>query len=89
MNDDFDGQSYVFSCAEENKTLVKQQAFEFGTPWPEVLESFLEFLEATGYVGVLNKVRIEASPFTESSWNLETYDAEKVNFSTLATDEAW
>jgi hypothetical protein len=77
MNDDFDGQSFVFSCAEENKTLVKQQAFEFGTPWPSVLESFLEFLEAVGYIGVRDKVRIEDNPFVESSWTLDTYDKEE------------
>jgi hypothetical protein len=70
-------QSFVFSFKEDNTTLVKQQVFEEGTTWPVVLESFLGFLEASGYIGVKEKVRIEANPFMESDWALGTFDKEE------------
>lgn len=79
MNDNYDGdfsQSVIFSFSEDNTTNVKQQVFEDGTTWPVILESFLNFLEASGYVGVKNKVRLEANPFVESDWTLGTYDPE-------------
>ena len=83
MNDNFSyeetdySQTFTFSFKEESLTLVKQQVFEEGSTWPVVLESFLNFLEASGYVGVKAKVRIEDNPFTESDWTLGTFEAEQ------------
>lgn len=69
-------QSFVFSYAEGTTTLVKQETYSEGVTWPLVLESFLNFLEASGYVGVKNKVRLEENPFVESDWTLGTYEKE-------------
>jgi len=83
MNDNFSyeetdySQTFTFSFKEEGQTLVKQQVFEEGSTWPVVLESFLNFLEASGYVGVKAKVRLEENPFVESSWTLGTFEAEQ------------
>ena len=83
MNDNFSyeetdySQTFIFSFKEESLTLIKQQVFEEGSTWPVVLESFLNFLEASGYVGVKAKVRIEDNPFTESDWTLGTFEAEQ------------
>ena len=74
FNDEDFSHTYGFSCQHGTSTLIKQEVYEDGTSWPVILESFLHFLEASGYVGVLNKVRIEKTFFTESSWTLETYD---------------
>ena len=70
-------QTFTFSFKDEAITLVKQQVFEEGSTWPAVLESFLNFLEASGYVGVKAKVRLEENPFTESDWTLGTFEAEQ------------
>ena len=70
-------QTFTFSFKEEGTTLVKQQVFEDGVTWPVVLESFLNFLEASGYVGVKAKVRLEENPFVESDWTLGTFEAEQ------------
>lgn len=81
MNDNFNyadcSQSFGFSFMENNVTLTKNQVFEEGTTWPVVLESFLNFLEASGYVGVKAKVRLEENPFVESDWTLGTFEAEQ------------
>lgn len=83
MNDNFSyeetdySQTFTFSFKENGTTLVKQQLFEEGTTWPVVLESFLNFLEASGYVGVKAKVRLEENPFVESDWTLGTFEADK------------
>jgi len=77
MNDNYDDnfeQSVIFSFSEDNTTTIKEQTFPDGVTWPVILESFLNFLEASGYVGVKNKVRLEANPFVESDWTLGTYD---------------
>ena len=82
MNDNFSyeetdySQTFTFSFKEDGTTLVKQQVFEEGSTWPVVLESFLNFLEASGYVGVKAKVRLEENPFVESDWTLGTFEAE-------------
>lgn len=47
-----------------------------GTSWPDVLQDFIYFLEAVGYVDVLKQVRIEYSPFREESWLGEYYHNE-------------
>lgn len=60
----------------ENKDITFVVKYDDGTSWPNVLQDFLFFLEATGYVGVRNKVRIEHSPFMESHWLGEYYDTE-------------
>ena len=70
-------QTFTFSFKEDGTTLVKQQVFEEGSTWPVVLESFLNFLEASGYVGVKAKVRLEENPFVESDWTLGTYTDDK------------
>lgn len=54
--------------AIENKDITFAINYDDGTSWPTVLQDFLFFLEATGYVGVRDKVRIEYSPFRESAW---------------------
>lgn len=83
MNDNFSyeetdySQTFTFSFKEDGITLVKQQVFEEGSTWPVVLESFLNFLEASGYVGVKAKVRLEENPFVESAWTLGTFEAEQ------------
>ena len=83
MNDNFSyeetdySQTFTFSFKEEGITLVKQQVFEEGSTWPVILESFLNFLEASGYVGVKAKVRLEENPFVESDWTLGTFEAEQ------------
>jgi len=83
MNDNFSyedtdySQTFTFSFKEEGTTLVKQQVFEEGSTWPAVLESFLNFLEASGYVGVKAKVRLEENPFVERGWTLGTFEAEQ------------
>lgn len=81
MNDNYEdtdySQTFVFSCTEQDTTNVKQQRFPEGTTWPVVLESFLNFLEATGYIGVKAKVRLEENPFVESDWTLGTYTDDK------------
>ena len=81
MNDNYDDmdvtQSFIFSYAEGTITLVKQETFPKGVTWPVVLESFLNFLEASGYVGVKAKVRLEENPFVESDWTLGTFEAEQ------------
>ena len=83
MNDNFSyddmdvTQSFVFSYAEGTTTLVKQETFPEGITWPVVLESFLNFLEASGYVGVKAKVRLEENPFVESDWTLGTFETEQ------------
>ena len=83
MNDNFSysdtdySQTFTFSFKEDSQTLVKQQVFEEGSTWPVVLESFLNFLEASGYVGVKEKVRIEENPFMESEWTLDTFEKEQ------------
>lgn len=83
MNDNFSyeetdySQTFTFSFKEDGITLVKQQVFEEGSTWPVVLESFLNFLEASGYVGVKAKVRLEENPFVESDWTLGTFEAEQ------------
>jgi hypothetical protein len=40
----------------EGKTLVSNLTFEESSTWPPILWEFCKFLEATGYVGVTNKV---------------------------------
>lgn len=83
MNDNFSydetdySQTFTFSFKEDGITLVKQQVFEEGSTWPVILESFLNFLEASGYVGVKAKVRLEENPFTESDWTLGTFEADQ------------
>ena len=83
MNDNFNyeetdySQTFTFSFKEDGITLVKQQVFEEGSTWPVILESFLGFLEASGYIGVKNKVRLEENPFVESDWTLGTFEAEQ------------
>lgn len=83
MNDNFSyeetdySQTFTFSFKEDGITLVKQQVFEEGSTWPVILESFLNFLEASGYVGVKAKVRLEENPFVESDWTLGTFEAEQ------------
>lgn len=83
MNDNFIyeetdySQTFTFSFKEDGITLVKQQVFEVGSTWPVILESFLNFLEASGYVGVKAKVRLEENPFVESDWTLGTFEAEQ------------
>lgn len=80
MNDNYDedySQTFVFSCKEQDTNTIKQQWFPEGTTWPVVLESFLNFLEATGYIGVKAKVRLEENPFVESDWTLGTYTDDK------------
>lgn len=70
-------QTFVFSYAEGPTTFVKQEVYPDTVTWPVVLESFLNFLEASGYVGVTAKVRLEENPFTESDWTLGTFEAEQ------------
>lgn len=81
MNDNYEdtdySQTFVFSCTEQNTTNVKQQWFPEGTTWPVVLESFINFLEASGYVGVKNKVRVQENPFVESDWTLGTFEEDQ------------
>jgi hypothetical protein len=78
MNDNYDDmditQSFVFSSKQGTTTNVKQETYPDGITWPVVLESFLNFLEASGYIGVKNKVRIQENPFTESDWTLGTFE---------------
>jgi hypothetical protein len=77
MNDDIEmTQKYSFSAQQDNVTDIKHIEFPFGTTWPVVLESFLSFLEATGYVGVKEKVRVQSNPWIESDWTLGLFDAE-------------
>ena len=61
----------------ENKDITFVVSYDDGTPWPKVLQDFIFFLEATGYVGVHKKVRIEYSPFREEGWHGEYYDNEE------------
>lgn len=81
MNDNYDDmditQSFVFSSKQGTTTNVKQEIYSDGITWPVVLESFLNFLEASGYIGVKNKVRIQENPFTESDWTLGTFEKEE------------
>jgi hypothetical protein len=63
--------------AIENKDITFVVNYDDGTPWPNVLQDFLFFLEATGYVGVRDKVRIEYSPFREEGWIGDYYDSEE------------
>ena len=78
FNDDADySQTFTFSFKEDGTTLVKQQLFAEGVTWPKVLESFLGFLEASGYIGVKEKVRIEENRFMESEWTLDTFEKEE------------
>tara|TARA_R110000822_G_scaffold139797_7_gene277443 strand:+ start:44 stop:325 length:282 start_codon:yes stop_codon:yes gene_type:complete len=62
----------------EDKDITFTIKYDDGTPWPNVLQDFLFFLEATGYVGVRDKVRIEYSPFRESEgWFGDYYDSDE------------
>ena len=60
----------------EDKDITFAINYDDGTPWPDVLQDFLFFLESTGYVGVRDKVRIEYSPFREGGWLGEYYDSD-------------
>ena len=62
----------------EDKDITFTIKYGEGTPWPNVLQDFLFFLEATGYVGVREKVRIEHSPFRESEgWFGDYFDSDE------------
>jgi hypothetical protein len=63
--------------AIENKDITFAINYDDGTSWPNILQDFLFFLEATGYVGVRDKVRIEHSPFMESGWFGGYYDSDE------------
>ena len=76
-NDKNFSQTYTFTCQHGTRTVVLKEEHDDGVTWPTVLESFIDFLEATGYIGVRDKVRIQENPFTESDWSLGTYEAEQ------------
>lgn len=61
----------------EDKDITFAINYDDGTPWPNVLQDFLFFLEATGYVGVRDKVRLEYSPFREGGWFGGYYDSDE------------
>lgn len=45
--------------------------------WPSVLQDFIYFLEATSFVGVRDKVRIQHSPFFEDDWYGDYFTTEE------------
>lgn len=64
-----------------------------GITWPYILNRFVAFLEAGGYVGVREKIRLEAGPVATDSWDGEFFeydysdDNEEIDWDELYADE--
>lgn len=64
-----------------------------GITWPHILNRFVAFLEAGGYVGVREKIRLEAGPVATDSWDGEFFeydysdDDEEIDWDGLFPDE--
>ena len=64
-----------------------------GITWPYILNRFVAFLEAGGYVGVREKIRLEAGPVATDSWDGEFFeydyseDNEEIDWDEVYPDE--
>lgn len=45
-----------------------------GITWPNILNRFVSFLEASGYVGVREKIRLENGPMATEAWDGEFFE---------------
>lgn len=69
-----------FRAAIGEGTIIKHEhAYPDSVMWSDILEDFVTFLEAMGYMGVRERIRIAYNGIDESKWNGGWFDmSEKV-----------
>jgi hypothetical protein len=73
-----------------NKNVTMAFDFEQGDCWHHVLYQFAKFLEGVGYVDVVGRVRVQGSPFTDTTWDIPFkvfYDEEEKKSKTDELEE--
>ena len=58
-------------------TLKAEHLFQDDTTWMTVLYQFIKFLEGTGYIGVIDKIKIEDKYGMNKDLGFETYGYEE------------
>ena len=78
-----------------NKNVTMAFDFEQGDCWHHVLYQFAKFLEGVGYVDVVGRVRVQGSPFTDTTWDIpfkvfyDEDEARKYDFAKFIEGEGW
>ena len=73
VNDD-DMVTYSFRKSGTGETLFMSKDYPEDATWAELLDEFVTFLEASGYLGVRSRISIEESPFVSDGWSGATHN---------------
>lgn len=94
MFDDYENKEvYSFNYEGVGGSISFTLREDEGITWPHILNRFVAFLEAGGYVGVREKIRLEAGPVATDSWDGEFFeydysdDDEEIDWDGLYPDE--
>ena len=80
---------YSFSYDGVGGTVSFTLSEDEGVTWVTILNRFVTFLEAAGYVGVRDKIRLEEGPMVAHDWNGELFSYDYSDDAEIDWDEVY